>query len=248
MQNAVHFPLSRRPASESEPNVWQNRLLDLYAVVAPNPFFGTTDTQPIFRARLVAEQSPPNLLETTLAQPFATVEFAMPRVVARIIGFDSPNLLESTLSIPFFGSVLDVPQVKRVTQSTDWIQNLLGTTLVVTVATPFSQLDWPLPIQRPRSSIVEIPQNLLVTTLVVAAGSPFFQSDWPNPIQAEYPVDLRSWVFALLPMGLVAEAVISGTRLELQGSSGYRFSIIGSSGNREEIQGSSGNRSKLQGL
>lgn len=73
-----------------------------------------------------------------------------------------------------------------------WTLNLLQTTLIPTVLSPFGPYDWPTPkwpAQPSKSYQQSFNLNLIGKDLL-----PFRQMDWPNPQQPFYPTTNRSWL------------------------------------------------------
>jgi hypothetical protein len=101
------------------------------------------------------------------------------------------NLLETTLAsqdqLPFRQTEWPVAPAPKRAPLADPL-NLLGTTLAV----PFSQTNWPLPLRRVAGDVSFTQTSAL--SLQSVAAAPFTQSDWPLPSARQTgAISLRTW-------------------------------------------------------
>lgn len=161
-----------------------------------------------------------NLLLSTLAitiqRPFNQYDWPLPRVAVQPDRSQTENLVLTTLlsrdAFPPGKSHYDLPP--QVTWSRGWTQNLLLSTLAVTVQTPFNQYNWPL-TQRASQPDRTQTENLVLTTLLGQDSLP------PGQQRTEVPPPVswrRDWTQSLvlstlagqdrLPVGVVSNRVI----------------------------------------
>lgn len=150
-----------------------------------------------------------NLLGTTLKPPPASNPFFQadwplplrPQQPLDLKTFLSWVMIDDSMPFQAASTPVNPILARRLTES--WLQNLLETTLGITVQNPFNLSDWPNPrSSRPsidlKTFLNQLDPNLLNQDQFFTSPGRGPNYDWPNPAQPRRPVDTLSWLTNLL--------------------------------------------------